>query len=295
MVPAASVPEPVEHGSGSAAASRPADESWWSASRAQIKSDEKTLMAQYFVRHHFLVREGHNPESNRETVASIVANQGTTPSRVVEECLKWIEQNHAKQGPFFLTWYTPGHVIPDSLRSFRDRCWPMRTAARLFLFPGEVDDETESVFGPDAENFTENLKRHFTYAFLSAYSFDICNGGVYFHVPREVRLQKACAKLFAAHKFLFVDSSKLKSEGEMGYNLHDLLETAATVTIYTVSCDKDDWVESKFRQICKKILKDSPQNGLTGESEIKKLRLQIVGRDTTRTRCISSEGILVEP
>jgi len=266
------------------------EDSWWSASRAQIKADQKGLMAQYFARHHFLVREGELPEAPRETVATIAVNQGTTPNRVVAECLKWVSEHRKPGEAFFLTWYTPGHVIPTTLRSFKNEHWPMRTAAKLFLFPGEVDDETESVSGPDAEEYAEHVRHRFTYALLSGYSFDMSTGDVYFYLPHEVRLQKACAKMFAAHKFLFFDTSKLKREGEVGYNVSDLLATADTVTIYTVSStpEKDDWVKSKFKSLCTRILKP-PSNP---EQDIKTLRLQIVGAAEGQSSCVADKGVI---
>jgi hypothetical protein len=76
----------------------------WSASRAQTSIDEKILMAKFFARHHFLVREGQSPEAPRETVASIILNHGTTPNSVLKEALQWIKDNKGS-GPFFLTWY----------------------------------------------------------------------------------------------------------------------------------------------------------------------------------------------
>jgi hypothetical protein len=97
------------------------------------------------------------------------------------------------------------------------------------------------------------LQRRFTYAFLSAYAFDIHMGDVYFHGARELALQQKIAMRFAATKFLFLDSSKLKPEGdgERAYTVHELLETSHAVTIYTVSVnDKhDDWVMEGFDKL----------------------------------------------
>lgn len=274
------------------------EETWWSACRTKSKADEKTLMAQHFASHDFLLPEGQNPEGARETVASIIVNQGTSPDRVVREALEWIlHKENQDRGPFFLTWYTPGHLVPTTLKSFRDAHRHLRTATRLFLFPGEVDEETESVSGPDAEYFAEQLQRRFTYAFLSAYSFDVCTGSVYFHLPRELRLQKACAKCFAAHKFLFLDSSKFKSEGERGYGIGDLLDTAYKVTIYTVSSlspKKDSWIKARFEQLCATLLKNQPA-GMEDHTEVKKLRLTIVGRDGSQTQSFEKEGVLIAP
>jgi hypothetical protein len=269
----------------------------WSASRAEIKLDEKTEIAKYFCGHDFLVGENQSPESGRDTVASILVNQGTTPNRVVLEVLQWIEEQdkqEASQKPFFLTWYTPGHLVPTTLRTFRDKYRHLKTATKLFLFPGEVDEETESVSGPDAEDFAEKVQRKFTYAFLSSYSFDVVTGSVYFHLPRELRLQKACARLFASHKFLFLDSSKFKREGERGYGIDELLETADKVTVYTVSSsvERDQWIKSNFLRLCDELLEDNRDQVETDRTELKTLRLQIVGGDERGTTGVDKKGIL---
>jgi hypothetical protein len=275
----------------------------WSASRAEIKLDEKTEIAKYFCKHDFLVGENQSPESGRDTVASILVNQGTTPNRVVLEVLQWIEEqdkHESSQKPFFLTWYTPGHLVPTTLRLFRDKYRHLKTATKLFLFPGEVDEETESVSGPDAEDFAERVQRKFTYAFLSSYSFDVVTGSVYFHLPRELRLQKACAKLFASHKFLFLDSSKFKREGERGYGIGELLQSADKVTIYTVSSspERDQWIKTNFLRLCAELIKDHQDQSETDQIEtdqieLKTLRLQIVGLDEKGTTGVEKKGILI--
>jgi hypothetical protein len=217
------------------------------------KTGEKHLMAKYYTNHDFLVPEGLNPETDpREPVASILVNQGTTPNTVVVEALQWIERNQSR-GPFDITWYTPGHLIPNTLRLFRVEHPHLISATQLFLFPGRVDHQTEAVSGPDAEAFAESLNRRFTYAFLSANSFDIRDGTTYFHMPEEVRMQRACATRYAAHKLLFFDSTKFKSEGEIGYRIDEILRRAEAVTIYTVSSHKDEWIIAKFTRLCSSI------------------------------------------
>jgi hypothetical protein len=262
----------------------------WSASRAQTSIDEKVLMAKFFARHHFLVREGHSPEEPRETVASIILNHGTTPNSVLQEALHWIKVNNKQSGPFFLTWYTPGHLIPTTLKDLRDQDRGLRTALKLFLFPGEVDEEIQSVLGRDAEIFAENLQRHFTYAFLSAYAFDLSSGGAYFYFARELRLQRACATRFAHYKFLFLDSSKFKSSGEKAYSVVDMLRTSYSVTLYTVSSERDDWIIKRFESLCALVLKSVPAS--PDQSDLKTLRLQIVGRDGAFTKCVENVGVL---
>lgn len=273
-------------------------EETWSARRAKHMPDEKKLMAEYCARHDFLVRENSNPETDlRETVASILVNQGTTPDIVVKEALRWIE-NHQDRGPFHITWYTPGNLVPGTLRSFRQNHQHLSAATQLFLFPGRVDQQTESVSGPEAEAFAQRLERRFTYAFLSAHSFDIHTGIVYFHLPEETRLQQACATRYAAHKFLFLDSSKFKSEGEIGYRIDELLRESEAVTIYTVSSDKDEWIKVKFAALCNSILDIRGDQNTNGSSkaadklDMKFLRLRIVGKETTPTDSMQHQGFL---
>ena len=272
----------------------------WSARRAKLRRADKQLMARHCASHSFLVREGLNPETDpRETVASILVNQGTTPNIVVEEILYWVEKNQGR-GPFDITWYTPGHLIPTTLRSFREQHPHLSLATQLFLFPGRVDQQTEAVSGPDAVDFAERLERRFTYSFLSANSLDLNDGVVYFHLPEEVRLQRACATRYAAHKFLFLDSSKFKCEGEIGYRIDDLLSQSETVTIYTVSSDKDQWLQAKFKKLCDRIL--NPGRGTYNdvdtnhveEREMKKLRLLIVGANDRSTQTFEEKGFLID-
>ena len=266
----------------------------WSDGRAEILADEKQLTADFFAEHEFLLpsdvldirstEESHanassSEENRRNPSASIIVNAGTQPNQVVNSVLAWVEKN-PKLGPFFLTWYTPGHLIPETLRKFRTTRGNLHMAAavKLFLLPGEVDFETQSVCGPDAEAFAEKLQRRFTYAFLSAYAFDIHKGDVYFHGARELALQQKIAMRFAATKFLFLDSSKLKPEGdgERAYTVHELLETSHAVTIYTVSVNgkHDDWVMDGFDKLGEDLF--DPQAVPTGNK--KRLCLRIVDR-----------------
>jgi hypothetical protein len=274
----------------------------WSDGRAEILADEKQLTADFFAEHEFLLpsdvldtrstEENHgNPsssdENRRNPSASIIVNAGTQPNQVVYSVLAWVEKN-PKLGPFFLTWYTPGHLIPETLRKFRTAKGNLHMAAavKLFLLPGEVDFETQSVCGPDAEAFAEKLQRRFTYAFLSAYAFDIHKGDVYFHGARELALQQKIAMRFAATKFLFLDSSKLKPEGdgERAYTVHELLETSHAVTIYTVSVNQkhDEWVMEGFDKLGEALF--DPHSSPNGNK--KRLCLRIVDR----TGRLTNEG-----
>lgn len=256
-------------------------EAWWSA-RADQDVEEKALMADYFVDHHFLVPIGQRSGSSRETVASILVNSGTTPNSIVEKALSWIVDNKKKGRPYFLTWYTPGHVVPTTLSHFREEDNPDRglaSAFRLFLFPGDVDDETQSVLGDHAVDFITKFQRDFHYALLSAYSFDLKTGDVRFHFPKEIALQRACATRWADHKFLFLQASKFQPEGETAYRLRDMLHTARTVTIYTVHSANDEKIIAGIDRLAKMMrLKDgSPPPGTL---DFKLLRLQIVGRNS---------------
>lgn len=256
-------------------------EAWWSA-RADQQVEEKELMAQYFVDHHFLVPIGQSGEDNRETVASILVNSGTTPNSIVESALKWIIEHKRKGQPYFLTWFTAGHVVPTTLSHFRELDNPDRglaSAFKLFLFPGDVDDETQSVLGDHAVEFVTKFKRDFHYALLSAYSFDLATGDVKFHFPKEIALQRACASRWADHKFLFLQASKFQPEGETAYRLHDMLRTAHSVTVYTVHSARDEKIIAGFDKLAKKMkleIGSPPDDAL----DFKLLRLQIVGRNS---------------
>jgi len=140
-----------------------------------------------------------------------------------------------------------------------------------------VDPETEAVSGPEALRFAEQLKRRFTYAFLSSYCFLMSEGVIYFHYADEVPLQRACARLYAAHKFLFFDSSKFRGEGDPGYGIAELLATSEAVTIYTVSSENDAALANDFETLCHNVLVDIDK-GLPGS---KSLRLCVVANIET--------------
>jgi hypothetical protein len=257
-------------------------EAWWSA-RSHQELDEKNLMAQYFVDHHFLVPLGQSSEAPRETVASILVNQGTTPNSIVKRALEWIFDHKKKGEPYFLTWYTPGHVVPTTLSEFRLTS-PERglsSALKLFLFPGDVDEETQSVLGEHAVRFVAQFQRNFRYSLLSAYSFDITTGDVKFHFPKEIALQRVLATRWADHKFLFLQTSKFKTEGETAYCLRDMLDTSRAVTIYTVHSALDEQIIAGVRKLAKKMKLNDLGYGVPPPQAAgsKLLRLQIVGRD----------------
>ncbi len=277
------MPELLEHsqaespnnGNGIAAKKMAHDRilSGWSAARALAHPIEKRLMAEYFARHDFLVT-GANPEVDpRETAASILANPGTTPNTCVKEALAWVSQTKHRGT---VMWYTPGALVPATLHDWKEENADLRNAAGLFLFPGEVNPEVESVLGRFPVEFAkQQLRTRFTCALLSAHSFDMGKGEAYFHYPNEIDLQQTCALLYAYHKFLFFDSSKFQPVGIVGYGIHELLETSQAVTIYTVSSERVDTIIAQFETLAQRLLDEKRGNAGTARS----LRLCVVPQD----------------
>lgn len=261
----------------------------WSTHRAKQHRSEKKAMGTDFGEHCFLVRHGMDPETKpRETAASILVNPGTTPRVVVEQSLQWVK-DHLGDGPYEITWYTPGALVPALLREFSVENPACGNATTLCVFPGRVDDNLQSVEGTEAVSFARQLKKQdecFTYALLSVHSFDITTGKVYFYFAREVELQRECASLYATHKFLFLDHSKFRREGKFGYTIYDLLSTSEAVTIYTSSSDANSWIEKKFNTLCSNLL--SEQEPTTDARDMKKLVLRVVGSATV----LSKQGLL---
>jgi hypothetical protein len=104
-------------------------------------------------------------------------------------------------------------------------------------------------------------------------------GTAYFHYKDEIKLQKACATRLTSHKFLFLDPTKFTDTGEPGYEFWQLLETAESVSIYTVASERDDWIKLKFDELCHAVLQDchplvAPRSA--DELDMKSVRLQIV-------------------
>ena len=269
----------------------------WGGRRAKLHPDEKLWMAKYCIEHDFLVRKGTNPADSRDTVASILVNQGSTPNVVVQEALRWIS-SHWTSGPFDVTWYTTSGLVNATLRDFRDEFPTLGIAAQLFLFPGRVNTDLQAVSGPEAEKFVERLDIDFTYAFLSTYAFDLDTGRAQFQYSEELRLQLACARLYADHKFLFLDASKFKREGKRAYGLDALLEQAETVTIYTTSSANDQSIEERFMNLCERLLPQRPEE--TGDSTVKPanasrlrtLRLRIVAPGASSAKFFEHAGYL---
>jgi hypothetical protein len=247
-----------------------AEKNTWSGRQLKQRPLEKALMGRHCAAHEFLVSPGSNPET-----AS------------VKECMDWVVSNTDARGPFDLTWYTTGTLVPSTLKDYRDKHPMLAAAMHLFLFPGRVDQQMEAVSGPDPVDFAERMTRCFRYAFLGAHSFEMSTGTAYFHLPEEVRLQKACATRYAAQKFLFLDSGKLRREGEVGYQIDEILETAEGATIYTV-------VKREFQRLCERTFMTPAEQAAQVDQVSRKrtLRLVIVGRDESPSDCTVNEGLL---
>jgi hypothetical protein len=267
----------------------PPDESW-GGRRAKLFPEEKGWMAAYCVEHDFLVRQGCDPSAPRDTVASILVNQGSTPDVVVKRALEWI-RIHWPSGPFDVTWYTPGGLVNATLHGFRKKNPAYSLGAQTFLFPGRVNTDLQAVSGPEAEVFVEKLDIDFTYAFLSAYAFDLEAGRTRFQYSEEVRLQRLCARLYADHKFLFLDSSKFKREGKHGYGLEELLDKARTVTIYTTSSAQNRSITDRFVSLCERLLLKGPDD----PSRLRTMRLRIVFQGAARAEPVEHTGYLPPP
>ena len=260
----------------------------WAASRAQVKIDEKELMARYFANHDWLLPEAASPiENQRETAASLFINQGTGPNVVARESLKWIDK-HKGKGPFHLTWYSTGTLLAATLHEFRKQKPHLSAATSVHLFPGTVDLQLQAQIGIEAQEYARNLSRHFSYMILSGHSFDLRTGGIGFHFDREIPIQRTCALLEATQKFLFFDSSKFTGEGEVGYTLRDLLSTSNAVVLYTVSSARTEEIKQAFESLSNELLTKDAQHAEGPET--KSLRLTIVGRDGAATESIPWPG-----
>lgn len=246
----------------------------WSIRNHNVSGTEKQLMARHFAQKEFL--KGDNG------VASILVASGTTTQRVVEESIKVVDAG----ANAWLTWYTPSTLVSDHLREFRRKYQHLQKAAQLFVFPGLIDVELESVVGPEAEEFAEGYKRAFRYAILSCHRFDMRTGSIRFLHPSELRLQKACALRTATKKYLFLDPGKFADEEQPTYDVRNLLETSTSVTIYTVSSHLDDELKSGFLRLRRSIL----ESGRGTDLESRALRLCIVDRDNFEKATILPEG-----
>jgi hypothetical protein len=262
----------------------------WAASRARMQKEEKDMMAKHFADHDFLLPEGSTPgAARRQTAASILVNLGTTPNDVVTACLRWISE-HAREGPYHLTWYSAGALVPASLYDFRKDHPNFSAATHVHLFPGTVDLQLQAQVGAEAQDYARKLTRRFSYMILSAHSFDLHTGEVRFHFEREIPIQKSCALLSATQKFVFLDSQKFTAEGEIGYRLRDLLATSSAVIIYTVSSSRSEEIKAAFDALAAALLTETPPDSAVQEQ--KSLRLTIVGRQNSPSESLSHQGFL---
>jgi len=266
----------------------------WSTRNANTKTMEKAAMADYFVEQEFLVA---NSVSSRLKFATIIVNPGTTQQFVIRKGLDWIRLNDHELSQFDITWYTPGSLLPSVLKEFRDKNPHLIQATQLFLFPGRIDIQIDSVASPETAMFVEHYDRTFTYAFLGANSFNLTNGGVYFHFSSEIALQRAIALKDAKHKYLFLDSAKLDtiSEGGKAYDFKDLLRSSHSVSIYTTasSPSKDEWIQSGFVRLCGDHLENVQAVGPDQyEPGMKQVGLRIVGVDGKEIRSVNLFGRL---
>ena len=139
-----------------------------SARKEKLKKSEKEAMGAYFTTHDFLVAQGASAEEPREAVASVFVNQGTTVNIAVRSVLDWIRKTPTA-GPFTVTWHTTSALVPATLRRAREPetndsaiedgkstyngmpdLW---AATRIFLFPGDLDQSREVVYGHEAVKF----------------------------------------------------------------------------------------------------------------------------------------------
>lgn len=104
-------------------------------------------------------------------------------------------------------------------------------------------------------------------------------------------MQKACATYYAANKFLFLEPSKFVDiEGNQGYSIRDLLETADFVTIYTVDSEYSELIATQFNDL-KEILQPN-QEGDKSQKRYKTLRLGIIGDDNQLKNNVIQRGTL---
>lgn len=265
----------------------------WNASQKRIATDNKRTMAECFVCHEFLVRHGENPEDSRRTDASILVNPGTTPFTVVQAALKWLNKNWKEHGPFNIMWYSPSLMVASFLYQFKNEHPYQRSAAEQILFPGYVDHDIACVLGEQAIRFARDFQRRMTYSFLSAHRLSLENGKVYFHFETEVELQRAYACIYAGHKFLFVDPTKLRSiDGVPSYQLHDLIATADAVTIYTISSNRNQYVCELFERLCDKYFLSSIGKDSETDPSRKIFRLCIINTAGEYGICQEHKGQL---
>lgn len=259
----------------------------WSERRERERRLQKEMMGRYFAQHDFLVQPGRAPDSELpKTEASVMVNPGTKSNTVVRFALEAMGDRWGGDGPFQVTWHTPSILVPATLRAFNVVHPGFHNAAKLFLFPGEVDHDVASVLGGVPTAFVRDLKVKFTYSLLSVFSFDLETGCASFHFAKEVDLQQECALKKAEHKFLFLDSTMLTGEGNEGYTLCEVLASSKTVTVYVDSSKQDKYITKRFQELQSRLLVPADPKD-EGYPKAKSLSLRIIkgNEDTASDNC----------
>lgn len=255
----------------------------WSSSRSGLYADQKVAMADGFVTHDFLVEPHGNPDHDvRETAASILVNAGTSPQAVVVRALEWMKDAWVrKKQAFTVRWFSGGALVTGELLDFREKNREFSALAEIFLFPGAIDSNLESVCGEDAASYVERyFSWNITCSILSSHSFNMETGEARFFFPNEIGFQRACALYPARDKFLFLDPSKFRrTDGGRGYDARELLETCENLTIYTVSSPSNEKVVRDFDGLAKGLLETTAtkQSSADRSKEQKTFRLCVVG------------------
>ena len=170
---------------------------------------------------------------------------------------------------------TDEQEIKTFLQSIKEEHVELGSAADLFLLPGPVDQDVECVLGSVPTKFMRSeISRHFSCLLLSAYAFGMREGRAYFHFTKELELQTGCALLSARDKFLFLDPSKFREEGEPAYTVRELFENTEYVTIYTVSSSLDSRIVEDFEYLASSLgMEEKIEKPISG---LKSVRLCII-------------------
>ncbi len=277
----------------------------WSRTQERVNVRSKELMGVYFAEHDFLV-DAHSgsPATQRERSADILVNSGTTQLKVVEKALDWLARNWNDEGPFTITWHTGGTLVQSALITRRGKEPHLASATNLFLFPGQVDVEVETVIGKEPLDFIRKHRNtYFTCAILSAYKFDMATGTAFFHYDAEIELQRECAILPARRKYLFLDPAKFVYSGTRAYSVEDLLGSCEELVIYTTEpldpSSSDSQVDKKLKQMIldgfdtlSRTLHSKDIDKNVSDSRRKTLRLVMVGSSGRPPEVKVAEGFL---
>lgn len=280
----------MENGQAHTSAAKPLTLSSWSACQANTNPKQKSILGEFFAEHDFLVRGDRNGVKDlRERASLFLVAPGTTPNTVVKTSLYWM-RDHWAPNPFTVKWYSLGALLPATLYDFKKENPTCDSAARLFLIPGEVDPQSETVTGKYPIEFLKQLNIRLNGSILSAYRFDMATGTAYFYFDNEVEVQRAGAMFYADDKYVFLDPSKFSPSGSPGYNVRDLLMTSQTVTIYTLTSGSDNRIMDQFKALCVEHLECAEESPQPSRDETKRLRLCIVGANSEPVTDIAKTG-----